>query len=70
MIGFNPFSGVLAITAGTGRFIDAHGSLKFTAQAGPTAPFETGPGTIKSRYRHHPRNYLAARQLPHLRTSV
>jgi hypothetical protein len=40
--GFGPFSGVLTITGGTGKFDGAHGSASFTAASGPGAP---GPNT-------------------------
>jgi hypothetical protein len=33
--GFQPFSGTLTITGGTGKFEDAHGSASFTAVGGP-----------------------------------
>jgi hypothetical protein len=36
--GFVPFSGVLTITGGTGKFDVGHGSASFTAVAGPAAP--------------------------------
>jgi hypothetical protein len=48
--GFNPFSGVLTITAGTGKFSHSHGNLAFSAQAGPAAPFSTGPGTFNDNF--------------------
>jgi hypothetical protein len=34
--GFGPFSGTLTITAGTGKFENAHGSATFTAASGPS----------------------------------
>jgi hypothetical protein len=34
--GFGPFSGVLTVTGGTGKFAGAAGSLRFTAASGPT----------------------------------
>ena len=43
--GFQPFSGTLAITGGTGKFMGAHGSASFTA-AGPPA-FTAGPSPIQ-----------------------
>jgi hypothetical protein len=48
--GFNPFSGVLTITAGTGKLRHAQGSLTFAAQAGPTAPYATNPGMFNNNF--------------------
>jgi hypothetical protein len=36
--GFQPFSGKLTITGGTGKFDGAHGSASFTATSGPASP--------------------------------
>lgn len=38
---FQPFSGVLTVTGGTGKFDGAQGSAKFTAQSGPASPGPT-----------------------------
>lgn len=43
--GFQPFSGTLTITGGTGKFAGAHGSASFTA-AGPPG-FTAGPSPIQ-----------------------
>jgi|SRR5215471_756973 len=43
--GFQPFSGTLAITSGTGKFAGAHGSASFTAAGPPT--FTAGPSPIQ-----------------------
>jgi len=43
--GFQPFSGTLTITSGTGRFARAHGSASFTAAGPPT--FTAGPSPIQ-----------------------
>jgi hypothetical protein len=36
--GFGPFSGVLTVTGGTGKFDGASGSATFTAASGPSSP--------------------------------
>jgi hypothetical protein len=36
--GFGPFSGVLTVTGGTGKFDGAQGSASFTAASGPASP--------------------------------
>jgi hypothetical protein len=36
--GFGPFSGVLTVTGGTGKFDGAQGSASFTAVSGPASP--------------------------------
>jgi hypothetical protein len=43
--GFQPFSGTLTITGGTGNFAGAHGSASFTAAGPPT--FTAGPSPIQ-----------------------
>jgi len=43
--GFQPFSGTLTITSGTGKFAGAHGSASFTAAGPPT--FTAGPSPIQ-----------------------
>ena len=43
--GFQPFSGTLTITTGTGKFAGAHGSASFTAAGPPT--FTAGPSPIQ-----------------------
>jgi hypothetical protein len=39
--GFGPFSGVLKVTGGAGKFAGAQGSASFTAAGGPTSPGPT-----------------------------
>jgi len=49
--GFGPFSGVLTITDGTGKFEDARGTATFTAIAGPiTAGPSPNTGTLMAFY--------------------
>jgi hypothetical protein len=43
--GFQPFSGTLTITSGTGKFAGARGSASFTAAGPPT--FTAGPSPIQ-----------------------
>jgi hypothetical protein len=43
--GFQPFSGTLTITSGTGKFVGAHGSASFTAAGPPT--LTAGPSPIQ-----------------------
>src|ERR1700723_3149283 len=43
--GFQPFSGTLTITSGTGKVAGAHGSASFTAAGPPT--FTAGPSPIQ-----------------------
>ena len=43
--GFQPFSGTLTITSGTGKFAGAHGSASFTAAGPPT--FTAGPSPVQ-----------------------
>lgn len=43
--GFQPFSGTLTVTSGTGKFAGAHGSATFTAAGPPT--FTAGPSPIQ-----------------------
>ena len=42
--GFQPFSGTLTVTSGTGKFAGTHGSATFTAAGPPT--FTAGPSPI------------------------
>ena len=64
--GFGPFSGVLTITGGTGKFDGAHGSASFTAASGPSSPgpsltsfvgnaFYSVEGTVSLAHEHDDR---------------